>query len=222
MSTGGPVIQDDAQDDAQGDTSSAIASLLEALGSSADAAAKEAARATLVSLVGERMRALAGRMLAGSPRIRRWTETDDILQGAMLRLLRALGSVTPNDSQHFFRLAALQVRRELIDLTRRFGNPESFAANHDTNALADGRQWSDQAVGELADEPDRLGEWTRFHQTVDALPEPERDLFGMVWYLGLSQPEIAVILGCSVRTVRRRWDETKQLFIARFRGGLPN
>jgi RNA polymerase sigma-70 factor (ECF subfamily) len=219
---GGPVIPDDAQDDAHDDPSSAISGLLETLGSSADAAAQDAARATLVSLVVERMRALASRMLAGSPRVRRWTETDDILQGAILRLLRALGSVTPNDAQHFVRLAALQVRRELIDLARRFGNPESFAANHDTNARMDGRQWTDQAVGELADEPDRLGEWTRFHQTVDALPEPERDLFGMVWYLGLSQPEIGVILGCSVRTVRRRWDETKQLFIARFRGGLPD
>jgi len=213
-----PVIGDDGQ----GDTSSAISGLLETLGGPADAVAKDAAREALIALVAERMKALAGRMLARSPQVRRWTETDDILQGALLRLLRALGAVTPHDAQHFVRLAALQVRRELIDLTRRFGNPESFAVNHDTNALADGRQWTDQAIGERAEEPDRIGEWSRFHETVGALPESERDLFGMVWYLGLSQPEIAVILGCSPRTVRRRWEEAKRLFVTAFRGGLPN
>ena len=187
----------------------------------ADAAAMTATREQLVSVVSERMRVLAERMLAGSPRVRRWAETDDVLQGALLRLHRALGAVTPNDPQHFLRLAALQVRRELIDLTRRFGNPESFAANHETNALVDGGQRIDAAVEYETDPPERLAEWSRFHEIVESLPDEERELFSMVWYLGLSQDEFACLLDCSARTVRRRWNETKRRFTAAFQGEPP-
>lgn len=167
------------------------------------------------------MRALARRMLSGSPQIRRWAETDDVVQSALLRLYRALGAVTPNDPKHFVRLAALQVRRELIDLSRRFANPESFAANHDTNSCDGDRQRVDHAATDNSGEPGRLAEWTRFHETVESLPEPDRQLFEMVWYLGLTQDEIADLLDCSARTVRRRWDDVKRSFLTAFRDSPP-
>lgn len=194
---------------------------LKALASAAGAPAAEAARAALLSIAAERMQALARRMLAGSPQVKRWTETDDIVQNAMVRLYRALGGLIPNDPQHFVRLAALQVRRELIDLTRRLRNPESFAVNHDTNVIADGSHRVDGAVAGEADGPVPLAEWTRFHETADGLPEDDRSLFDMVWYLGLTQNEIANLLGCSPRTVRRRWDEAKRAFTIAFRDEPP-
>jgi RNA polymerase sigma-70 factor (ECF subfamily) len=189
---------------------------------SPDPATAARAREELVALAADRMRALAHRMLAGFARVRRWEETDDVVQGALLRLHRALGAVTPNDAQHFLRLAALQVRRELIDLTRRHGHAGSMAANHDTNAAGDAsaRQHVEVAAhrGTASEE---LAEWTRFHQLVESLPDDERELFEMVWYLGLSQDEIAAALDCSPRTVRRRWEETKRHFTNAFAGGLP-
>lgn len=200
---------------------SAIGEHLETLAAGAGTPAAEAARAALVGIAAERVQALARRMLAGSPQVRRWTETDDVVQNSMVRLYRALGGVIPNDAQHFVRLAALQVRRELIDLTRRLRNPESFAANHDTNVIADGSHRIDGAAAGEADGPARLDEWTRFHATADALPEDERAIFGMVWYLGLTQNEIADLLGWSPRTVRRRWDETKRAFTIAFRDEPP-
>ena len=175
--------------DGPNDDTSAIGIHLETLAAGPGTPAAEAARAALVGIAAERMQALARRMLGGSPQVRRWTETDDVVQNAMVRLYRALGGVIPNDPQHFVRLAALQVRREVIDLTRRLRNPESFAANHDPNVIA--------------------------------LPEDERAIFGMVWYLGLTQGEIANLLGYSPRTVRRRWDEAKRAFIVAFRDELP-
>jgi RNA polymerase sigma-70 factor (ECF subfamily) len=207
--------------DGPNDDTSAIGIHLETLVAGAGTPAAEAARAALVGIAAERMQALARRMLGGSPQVRRWTETDDVVQNAMVRLYRALGGVIPNDPQHFVRLAALQVRRELIDLTRRLRNPESFAANHDTNVIADGSHRVDGAATGEADAPGRLAEWTRFHETADALPEDERAIFGMVWYLGLTQGEIANLLGYSPRTVRRRWDEAKRAFIVAFRDELP-
>lgn len=200
---------------------SAIRIHLETLGSAAGTPAAETARAALVGIAADRMQALARRMLTGSPQVRRWTETDDVVQNAMVRLYRALGGMVPNDPQHFVRLAALQVRRELIDLTRRLRNPESLAANHDTNVIPGGTHRVDGAAAGEVDGPARLAEWTRFHETVDALPDDERSLFGMVWYLGLTQEEIADVLGCSPRTVRRRWDEAKRAFTMAFRDEPP-
>lgn len=194
---------------------------LTALLEAGDAVAVEEAKAALIASIIDWMRSLARRMLGGSPEIRRWAETDDIVQGGCLRLYKALGTVTLNDPQHFVRLAALQIRRELIDLSRRLGNPASFAANHDTSGGSTGFESVDRAGTPPTDEPERLADWTRFHEAADSLPEHERDLFGMVWYVGLSQDEIASLLGCSPRTVRRRWDEVKRRFIATFHGCPP-
>ena len=195
--------------------------LLDAV-ASPDPATAARAREELVALAADRMRALAHRMLAGTARVRRWEETDDVVQGAMLRLHRALGAVALNDAQHFLRLSALQVRRELIDLTRRHGHAASMAANHDTNAVPDipARQYVD-AAADQGTASEELAEWTRFHQLVESLPDDEQELFEMVWYLGLSQDEIAAALDCSPRTVRRRWEETKRRFTNAFAGGLP-
>ena len=43
----------------------------------------------------ERLRQLAHRMLKNYPRLRRWEQTDDVLQNAMIRLHRSLAEVKP-------------------------------------------------------------------------------------------------------------------------------
>jgi len=53
-------------------------------------------------------------------------------------------------------------------------------------------------------EPDSLESWALFHETVDQLPEEEREIFQLVWYGGLQQQEIATLLDVSVPTVQRR------------------
>src|SRR5437868_10813669 len=63
-----------------------------------------------------RLERLARHMLHTHPAVQRWAQTDDVLQGALLRLARALQSVRPANAREFFALAAQQVRRELIDL----------------------------------------------------------------------------------------------------------
>ncbi len=52
------------------------------------------------------------------PRVSRWEQTDDVLQNAVLRLHRALETVELQDARHFLRLAARQIRFELIDLAQ--------------------------------------------------------------------------------------------------------
>src|SRR5690349_2352038 len=80
-----------------------------------------AARDRLIEVAYERLRVLASQMLGDYARIRaRGDETGDILHEAMLRLMRALDDVQPDTPRDFLGLAAMQLRRELIDLSRRY------------------------------------------------------------------------------------------------------
>jgi len=170
-----------------------------------------------------RLNEIAHRMLRGFPQVRRWEETDDVVQAAALRLHRALLTVTPRDERHFFALLVTQVRRELIDLARTYTGPCSFAAHHETNVvdLPDGRlERISLAAAPAAESVESVASWTRFHEVVAELPDEERELFELVWYAGATQAEIAATLGLSPRTVRRRWEQTKRHFLRQL-GGFP-
>src|SRR5688572_3766997 len=73
-----------------------------------------------------RLERLARKMLYCYPAVRRWVETDDVLQNALMRLFRALQEVRPETVRDFFGLAAEQMRRELIDLARHFQGPQGL------------------------------------------------------------------------------------------------
>lgn len=181
------------------------------------------AREGLIVWATERMREMAHRMLRTFPTVSRWEETDDVVQNAALRLDRALRHTIPEDARGLVGLAATQVRRELLDLAKKYRGPQSQAANQETNyQRLDGelRAKVDDAAedGEPTDELDR---WTRLHTVAGELPEDERNVFNMCWYLGLKQEEIAALLGCSVRTVKRRWEAAKQALAQAVPGGRP-
>jgi len=76
------------------------------------------ARAELLNSACERLQRLTHKMLQDYPRVRRWEETGDVCQNALIRLCRTLETISPESVRDFYRLAALQVRRELIDLAR--------------------------------------------------------------------------------------------------------
>src|SRR5436190_7445893 len=74
----------------------------------------------LLRAIGPRLEHLAHKMLRGFPVVRGWTETADVLQGSLLRLLTTLRRLRPNSTRDFFNLAAVHIRRELLDLARHF------------------------------------------------------------------------------------------------------
>lgn len=200
-----------------------IGALLERLAAgSADAAS---IRAELFNLAYARMHMLAARMIRGFPAVRRWSDTADVVQAAALRLHRALADVDLRDPRHLLRLAALQIRRELLDLARSYASPESFAAHHETNSLptAGGIVMQvDRAAGPAAEPVERLESWTRLHDAVAALSDDDRELFDLVWFMGASQNDIASLTDSSPRTVRRRWNEIKRRLVAALDGDVPS
>src|SRR5262245_14912266 len=81
-------------------------------------AGDRAAADDLLRVTSTRLERLARKMLAGFPAARQQADTQDVLQGALIRLVRSLGAVRPDSTRWFFNLAAIQMRRELLDLGR--------------------------------------------------------------------------------------------------------
>jgi RNA polymerase sigma-70 factor (ECF subfamily) len=171
------------------------------------AAGDEAAVDALLRHCGDRLTTLTRRMLGDFQRLRRWVETDDVLQNALLRLLAALRSVRPETPRAFFALASLQLRRELIDLARHFYGPEGIGANHDSPAPAGSGGPGRHDPADVRQEPASLARWAELHELMDGLPPEEREVIGLLFYQGLSQAEAAEVLNVSLRTVQRRWHD---------------
>jgi RNA polymerase sigma-70 factor (ECF subfamily) len=172
-------------------------------------AGREVAREELLKHSGERLLRLTRKMLREQfAHVKRWEETDDVLQQAMLRLHTAMSAVKPESTRHFYNLATMQIRRELIDLARSYYGPQGQGANHETDVIATDDNRSRSPKHEASDssgEPTNLAEWTEFHERVVALPTEEREVVDLLWYQDLSQVAAAELLGVSERTVRRRW-----------------
>ena len=164
---------------------------------------EDAALNELIQHSGERLTSLTRRMLRGFPGVRRWSDTDDVLQNALLRLSGALQAVKPSSPRDYFALATLQIRRELIDLARRFSGPEGLGANHDTRGANSSAGNADKS--DHTHEPSELARWSELHQQIDGLPDDEREVVGLLFYQELTQERAAELLGLSVRTVQRRW-----------------
>jgi RNA polymerase sigma-70 factor (ECF subfamily) len=180
------------------------------------------ARDALLSCASDRLERLTRKMLKDYPGVHRWEQTDDVLQNASLRLCRALEAVTPPTPRDFFRLAAAQIRRELIDLARRYSGPLGLGAHHDSRAGLGGDPCGpDAPVADQTYDPARLAEWTGFHRQIEALPDDQREVFDLLFYQGLSQAEAALVLGVSERTVKRYWQAARLALHAALGGRLP-
>ncbi len=160
----------------------------------------------LLKHAGSRLISLARKTLRGFPNVKRFEQTDDVVQNALMRLWRALERHPPDSVRGFLRLAAAHIRRELIDLARHHygakkggkrlivGIPDDFE---------DGLLPYDRS--ERTNEPSQLAEWTEVHEQIQALPDEEREVFDLLWYQELSEKEAAALLKISVRTLQRRW-----------------
>ncbi len=180
------------------------------------------AREELIANTCDQLQRLTRKMLRDFPRVKRWEETDDVFQAAVMRLCRALESVELTDSRQYFRLAAVQIRRQLHDLARHYFGPQGQGVKHQTqpvDASQSGLTPRHEA-GSVTQDPRRIVEWSEFHEKVDELPDREREVFEMLWYDGLSHADAARVLGVSTKTVQRAWIESR-LMLQKALGGVP-
>lgn len=183
----------------------------------------EDARRQLLTITCDRLKRLTRKMLNEEQRVHRWEETDDVMQNAMLRLWRMLSEVTPPTLRDFFRLAALQIRRELIDLARHYYGPQGLGAHYDSRAANE----TDRSDAIAFDPPESgsamadLERWFTFHEAVENLPPEEREVVSLIFYHGWTQVEVAALLQVSEKTVRRRWQDIRLKLHSILKGNLP-
>ena len=130
----------------------------------------------------------------------RRADVDEILQLAMIRLVNSLKVVRPESTRSFYNFAAVQMRRELLDMIRK---NELQPPVDDAIHAADGAGM--QAIPAPVDAD--LERWAALHEAVEQLPVDEREVIGLTFYHGWSQIEIATLLQTSDRQVRRIWQD---------------
>lgn len=154
-----------------------------------------------------RLQLLARRIGKNIPGVKRWEQTDDLLQNSMIRLWKALEKHRPATPLDYYRLASTIIRRELIDLSRHYFGAEGIGANHARTGDALDSQFASPVdlKADQTSDPGKLASWTEFHAYIDSLDEEQRSLFDLLWYQGLTLTEAAALLNSSERTIRRRW-----------------
>jgi RNA polymerase sigma-70 factor (ECF subfamily) len=177
------------------------------------------AREGLTTLAQGRFVALARAMLRRHPHVRRWEETDDLLQAALVRLHRSLAQVKPESVRHFDNLAAAQIRRELIDLARSYHGPEGLGAKHHTDGTDPGGRLVQ--VADEAGKPESLESWAAFHEAVDRLPGEEREVVNLLWYDNMTHAQAAEALGVATKTIQRRWASARLMIRVALDGEGP-
>jgi RNA polymerase sigma factor (sigma-70 family) len=167
-----------------------------------------AARGDIVRHCQDRLRRLVRRMLSRFPNVHRWEETSDVFQEVLIRLDRTLRQVPLATVRDFFQLASFHLRRELIDLARQHV--------HDREAPPDMPEPADDSPDPVA-----LARWCEIHTFIANLPDDVREPFDLIFYQGLSQPEAARVLGVSLRTLKRRWQEARLRLMNRLGADWP-
>jgi RNA polymerase sigma-70 factor (ECF subfamily) len=163
-----------------------------------------AARNALILHSYERLRLLTRQMLRSVPGVRQWEQTSDVLHNALIRLDRALQTVEIPSPRDFLRLAATQIRRELLDLAKHHFGPQELGRN----VVPPGQLELGDAPPEPADssaDPADLARWHDLHTQIAGLGDEDRALFDLLYYQELEQRRAAEELEISLSTLKRRW-----------------
>jgi RNA polymerase sigma-70 factor (ECF subfamily) len=147
-------------------------------------------------------------MLQANP-VRRWEQSDDLLQQALVRLDRSLERSRPPNARSLLQLAALEMRHALIDLARHYFGPCGPGAQYHSQAAAAGSTNHLDGFAGMLTRPDdaaaRAELLERLYAAIDKLPDDEREVVDIIGIHELSQAEAAAILGVALKTIGRRW-----------------
>jgi RNA polymerase sigma-70 factor (ECF subfamily) len=145
----------------------------------------------------DRLELLCGTMLLKSyPRLTRPPlnlRPEEMLSLLVERLIKAMRQVRPQTPRQFFALANQHMRWELNDLARRLDNQTR------TFELTEQYVPSPDSSGSALSPRAR-----RILETIERLPEEEREVFDLVRIQGMTHAEVAQLLDVSEKTVQRR------------------
>jgi RNA polymerase sigma-70 factor (ECF subfamily) len=175
-----------------------------------------AAKKQLVDQAYARLLVIARKLLNTFPRVRTQEETAGVLNEAYLRLHSSMEAVKPGSVREFLGLAALQIRRTLLDSIRKMGRREAMprvevGAGEGTDAGVD--------VPDTKDEGSRRELGLDLLEAMEKLSDEEREVVDLLFFHGHTQPEAGEVLGVHEDTVKRRWARAR-VKLARWLGAL--
>lgn len=169
----------------------------------------QAALERLIPLVYEELHRLAKRHLAGEWR-RHSMQTTALVNEAYLRLVAAQG-VQWQDRAHFFGISARLMRQILVDFARARRRLKREGAVHQVT-LDDALNVAEARDGDLVALDDAL--------TALATIDPRKSqVVELRFFGGLTNEEIAEVLGISPATIKREWQTAKVWLLRELRRG---
>jgi RNA polymerase sigma factor (sigma-70 family) len=161
----------------------------------------------LVARVYSRIGRLARKIFRISfPRLRAAHGTGTVHHEVLIRIRKALQGSQPATMNEFWALSTRIIRNTLIDLARSYDaslvrHAQSLDATDASDA--NGKRVLEPATWDEA--PDVAESWARMHERVSRLPAPQREVFELCFYNGLSQRQAALVLERDPATVNRLW-----------------
>lgn len=150
-------------------------------------------------MVYQQLKQIAQRQLVGDRDVRRWDATE-LVHEAYIRLIGGT-PISWKDRAHFFAAAATAIRRVLVDHARKQNSLKRGGDAVEADISIE-RFGSDDLGFELLDLDDAL---SRLRQ----LNERQARLVELRFFGGLSQDEVAELMGVSRRTVAGDWAMAK-------------
>jgi RNA polymerase sigma factor (sigma-70 family) len=170
----------------------------------------------LYALVRTRLTIMATKLLESYPIVKEAEGVDDIVQELWQRLSRALLHCKPSDSRKFFGLAGFKMHQLLTDMVRRLRRTrhsavEDFDAYETKIRMFKARRLGARTTSRgPATTCERHEQICRLLQAVGRLSGDEREVLMNTYYLGLSAPAAAKVMGLSEKTVDRRLDSARK------------
>lgn len=157
-----------------------------------------------------RLRLMITVMMFRYSRLRRWIEHEDVLQEVEVKLLKALQSLEVTTTRSFLGLAATAIRRQLIDLIRKYRHHFQLESPG-FDAAANGRPNVHPGLASLPSSLEGPWEEIELHELVQKLPDDLREVFELIYYHGMSHLEVARHLDLSISTSKHKFHDAKRL-----------
>lgn len=163
----------------------------------------QAIKDQLISRAYLRLQQLAHRMLYSYDRQKLDEETNGLVAEAYLRLNRSLEDLKPETVRQFFGLAALQMRRHLLDKLRVIHGRGELKRPKITTLTPESPDGSAMQIGAPATANAFDGTTIDVLESLDKLEERQRECLVLQHWYGFTHQDIASLLGVSTKTVQR-------------------
>jgi DNA-directed RNA polymerase specialized sigma24 family protein len=171
-----------------------------------------AAKNDLIGHVRHRLTVLTRRQLRGSggfTQVARWNETDDVVQEACVQLSRTLQQEPINSGDHFLRLAALHIKRALLNMHAHVNTQSHYSARLERDLARSDDRGEDGRLTMAPARTDALFRWDKFLDRFKTLSAEQRQMLDDVFFNGCTQQEAADRLKIGITAFKDRWRTLK-------------